>query len=220
MTLDRSCADPTRLRRGSQAPRYPVGMLFREREPVEVAGLRASLREAAAWCERALSAGPGLRAIDLMPRGEVPFVEVPGPRGATRPWRPSTIGERLSQWPESTVRGVLTSRRAEMARIGVSASEVADTLGTSGRILCCGVNASLFDIVCQQESSGFLDEDDIPPCDTWVGLVPLGIQYLLAWVPGRHVQDVSAAMPCCPTEAYVWLETIDPRLERSILRGG
>ncbi len=195
-------------------------MWFRRTPPVDVESLRLRVREAATWCDHLLSTGAPLRSVELLPaRGEAEIAEERESGRARPPWVPKTIFERLGHAPIATCAAVVAARASLIESRRVSMNRPVDGFPRSGRVLCCFVNASLMDVVCHQESKGFLDEDDLPPCATWIGYVPSKLQLLLTWTPERHVPDVDAAMPCCPTEAYAWLTSVDPRLERAILRG-
>lgn len=198
-------------------------MWFRKRSVspgIVVPALRSRLDEAVVWCKHALDTGRGFSGTALLPpRGDAEIREEASSGRASSQFTPTTAGSRLCQAPYALVAGVVALRAQRMAELGVSAAASSDALLESGRILCCGVNASLVDGACHVESRGFLDEDDLPPADTWIGLIPLNFEHLLTWVPERHVGDVDAAMPCCPTEAYRWLADADARLERALLRG-
>jgi hypothetical protein len=192
-------------------------MWFRRNEAVDADVLRLRLREAVAWCEYVVTRGRGLRTVELLPPRSAAEIAEQDALGREPPgWVPTTIEQRLGTAPRATTAAVVTSRAAKIGELGIAPAP-AEFL-RSGRILCCGVGASLLDRACTEVSNGFLDDDDLPPCDTWIGIIPIQFPHLLAWVPAAHVEDVDTAMPYCPTEAYRWLTTTDPRLERALTR--
>ncbi len=198
-------------------------MWFRRRAvspDVDVGAVRSRLVEAAAWCTDALDNGRGFCGTDLMlPRGEAEIREERA-NGLTTPgFAPTTASERLEHAPRALVASVTAARALRLAELGISAPSWSKEIIEAGRVLCCFVGASLDDRACHIESRGFFDPDDLPPADTWFGLVPLKLPQMLAWVPEPHVADVDAAMPCCPTEAYKWLADVNPALERALLHG-
>ncbi len=176
--------------------------------------LRTGLREAAAWCELAPRDVSHARAAALLPTTTDAKTE-------------ETPLFRMLSDPVALMTSVARARRDALATSGARVPWIAEFTVSRGRLLLCEFSASLFDRACHEESRGFLDEDDLPPCGAWCGLVPARVvrapspntlPALVVWIPERHVPDLDAAIPCCPTEVNAWLDDVDPKLARALLR--
>jgi hypothetical protein len=177
---------------------------------VDVAAARSNLRDAIAWCDTRAGDAARMRTPELIARGA-------GPLGEPL-WR-------LLRDPEPVLADVCEKRRAVLDSTSAPRPSTRDVVDR-GRLLQCSYWASLVDVACNRASRGFLDEDDLPPAGTWIGLIPgtsdhrspLPRPMLIAWIPTCHVGDVEAALPVCPMETNEWLDRVDPKLARALLR--
>lgn len=80
---------------------------------------------------------------------------------------------------------------------------------------------SLFDSVLSAETDGFIDDDGMPPWDTWVALAQvngsIGGYCLASWVPPEFSDVVNACIEVDAAECLSWLR-ID-RMGRVLLNG-
>lgn len=144
-----------------------------------------------------------------------PVGSLRSPEFAPRP------AERLA---ESVHRDSLESiallRRAALERDAVPAAAPAHTQG--GRLLFYDADGSLFDGAAEAESRGFLDADNAPPWDTWLGFIRepdiAGRRwcqtYVLAWIPPAFVPAVDLGIQVNPEECILWAN--DPKLEELV----
>lgn len=77
-------------------------------------------------------------------------------------------------------------------------------------------DANLCDGAAELESKGFLDVENAPPWDTWVGLGVDAVNsriggyetYLVAWVPPQFIEYVSAGIRVNPEKCIAWLDDV------------
>ena len=62
--------------------------------------------------------------------------------------------------------------------------------------------------------SGFVDEADIPPIDTWFYVTK---KYLYCWIPTMFIEKMQDAIDVECLESYSWLETSNPNLNQNAL---
>lgn len=94
------------------------------------------------------------------------------------------------------VAAVLARRADLLGRVPPVAS-----LPAGDRILAFLPRDSLFHGSSPPECDGFIDEDEIPPWDTWIVLAG---NVLLSWVPASMVAGVDSAIRCNPEESIRW----------------
>lgn len=79
----------------------------------------------------------------------------------------------------------------------------------TGSLLVTDWAASLFDGAVSPETHGFIDDDCIPPWDTWLGLIrapgAVGELCLLSWVPKPLSQNVNLGVRVDAAECLSWL---------------
>jgi hypothetical protein len=82
-----------------------------------------------------------------------------------------------------------------------------------GRLLIYKPDWNLAHGLEEAETKGFLDIDNTPPWDTWLGYVYEPAEnYLLSWVPGDFVSLVSAGIDVSPEQCFQWLDREDLHL--------
>ena len=152
------------------------------------------LAQAIAWCGALADlAQPqtSLRSPDLLQLSVFPIS------------RASTVNQVLSRrgWHE-TIRPV----RPTLPRDGLA----------GGRLLAYLPEEQLSDGAAELETHGFFDEDNVPPCDTWVGLFANGAEYrsyasdvLISWVPAEFVALAEQGINVNPEECIKWLADSD-----------
>jgi len=81
-----------------------------------------------------------------------------------------------------------------------------------GKILKFEIDVTTHDgAPCAQ--SGFVDESDIPPIDTWFYITT---NYLYCWIPTLFIDEMQDAIEVEMLGSYYWLEQINPELNRQI----
>lgn len=93
-----------------------------------------------------------------------------------------------------------------------------------GKLMVVYPGLSLFDGAATPETEGFLNDEYMPPWDTWVHYEPRKPgqpkgewddslePFLIAWVPQDMVDKVNRGMAVNPTECTRWLEEVMPAL--------
>lgn len=99
----------------------------------------------------------------------------------------------------------LVNKRTELMRAHHHTQ--ADTNPSStGRLLLYYPHETLSDGAAWQITSGYFDDWNMPPWDTWIWYGQMtGGEYLLSWVPGPFVELVSAGIWANPEECIQWL---------------
>jgi hypothetical protein len=72
-----------------------------------------------------------------------------------------------------------------------------------------GYNLSSHSEDFQAASQGFLDNDERPPCDTWLWMLDVSDDshpVLLSWVPRAFEERVDAAIDLSPDGVVFWLD--------------
>ncbi|MDA0179346.1 hypothetical protein OJ997_03475 [Solirubrobacter phytolaccae] len=99
------------------------------------------------------------------------------------------------------------------ARAATSTADLHD-----GRLLVFAPDETLSDGAAEEATLGFLDEDNTPPWDTWIGVFhaqarlsprwhdDAPLDYLVSWVPKDLVDRVTIGIEVNPEECLVWLE--------------
>lgn len=77
-----------------------------------------------------------------------------------------------------------------------------------GRLLAFAPSDSLSDGCAEQETGGFLNTENAPPWDTWIGVIReiTGREYLLSWIPPAFVELVSLGIEVNPEECIWWID--------------
>ena len=86
-------------------------------------------------------------------------------------------------------------------------------LNDLGKILTFQIDITTLDGAPCAES-GFVDEADIPPIDTWFYITK---KYLYCWIPTMFIPKMQDAIDVEILESYSWLETSNPNLNQKIL---
>lgn len=112
-------------------------------------------------------------------------------------------------------------QRAAAADGVLTSEEVAEELRRPGAILVSDWSSSLFDGALTPETAGFIDDDAMPPWDTWIALVQVegshGAACLLSWVPRWLFDRVNFAVQVDAAECLSWA-CFDPQ-DRLIPKG-
>jgi hypothetical protein len=166
----------------------------------ERANLRRSLLEAVLWCDPRA----GLSAPSSCLRSE-----------ALRPYifndsRHHTIHDVAFARHLCLEQAGLIVRRGGYAEELVDTSDVgrAIALVKRGRLLVWQRDDTIDDRAGQAETSGYLDESDMPPWDTWVAYVDAEriSGYLVSWVPAIFIDAVERAIAINAYGALYWLK--------------
>ena len=110
----------------------------------------------------------------------------------------------------------LCSKRAEF----IASKDIKPEGGLNGRILCFYPEISLKDAVVCLASSGFIDEDDSPPWDSWFyySLEDIekyhdeGHSCLYSWVPGDLVGKLDRAISEDTYDCLIWGDVLEKEL--------
>ncbi len=80
----------------------------------------------------------------------------------------------------------------------------------SPHLLVVDWRRSLFDGACSPITSGFINDDCIPPWDTWLGIVSLQnknvIHGLLCWIPTALIESVNDALTIDAAQCMSWVK--------------
>ena len=122
----------------------------------------------------------------------------------------------------TTVRRVLEERAATDREVR-SASPVQSVEDLrSGRLLLYFPDGNLADGAAEAETGGFLDIENVPPWDTWIGLFRDDsadisyADYLVSWVPSVLVASVERGIYVNPEECILWLADSNVPLVRAL----
>jgi hypothetical protein len=127
--------------------------------------------------------------------------------------------------PEQTVDTLLPARAGLLRGEGKLPTAPAYDLA-GGRLLAYDPDANLFDGVCEQETGGFFDVDNIPPWDTWVLYLrerdsSAGWRhwdaYLVSWVPPQLVEVAQTGIDLNAEECILWLDQLDTPLVKQLV---
>ncbi len=99
----------------------------------------------------------------------------------------------------------LVNKRAELMR-AEHHTQTSARPSSTGRLLLYYPHETLSDGAAWQITSGYFDEWNMPPWDTWIWYGQMtGGDYLLSWVPEPFVELVSAGIWANPEECIRWL---------------
>ncbi|MDP2345652.1 MAG: hypothetical protein Q8O67_32210 [Deltaproteobacteria bacterium] len=165
--------------------------------------LRDRLVDAVLWC------GPRLGSGLLH---ELRRRLAPNPLRGPALERAAGIPHRAIQYDDSVVEDVCEERRLLVASL--QPADRRQELSLQGRILVYFFNESLSDGTSPPASDGFLDNDDSPPWETWLGIAPFGgtptwrERGLVAFVPNPWVDGCTEAIACNSTDCLAWLDEL------------
>jgi hypothetical protein len=105
------------------------------------------------------------------------------------------------------------------------------TLLSRGRILAFAPDGTLQDGAANVATNGFLDDDNIPPWDTWIWYVtndPVSNlewwrgcdSYLLSWVPDSLIEVVASGIRVNPEKCVRWAIDLDTPFIRQLKQNG
>ena len=114
---------------------------------------------------------------------------------------PDEVSRELAVDPASLVAHVVQTRRAQLPKVAGSAA---------GRLFAYHPEENLCDGAAVAESEGFLDVENAPPWDTWVGWIEGNAGQpesgcLLAWVPGVFCPHANGGVEVNAEECIYWL---------------
>jgi hypothetical protein len=91
-----------------------------------------------------------------------------------------------------------------------------------GKLLVWHRDDTIDDGAGERETSGYLDESDMPPWDTWVAYVDAEAcsGYLVSWVPPAFVPAVGRAIAVNAYDALYWLQGTNLLLSRLLEEDG
>jgi hypothetical protein len=103
-----------------------------------------------------------------------------------------------------------------------------------GRLLAYFPDYNLADGCAEDVSNGYFDVDNIPPYDTWVGMVEnvesvtrddgsseqVSANFLVAWVPPAFLEIANGGVQVNPEECIAWLDELDSPFTRALRRLG
>lgn len=122
-----------------------------------------------------------------------------------------TALDLVSGEPGAAVRSVVEARAAALP--------ASERSGALGRVLMFLAQESLCDGAAEQASDGWFDAQNVPPWDTWIGLIERDVDegpVLLSWVPEALYDQTVRALDVNPEGCILWLQTGDPELARAI----
>lgn len=111
---------------------------------------------------------------------------------------------------EKRFEAFLTERKSLLSTSHFDDDDVASEVNREKSLLITDWSKSLFDGAVAPETEGFIDEDCMPPWDTWVALVKtrnsFGTACLLSWVPIWLSDKVDFGIQVDAAECLSWLE--------------
>lgn len=162
--------------------------------------LAQSLRETIAWCQR--------KTLNE-PRSSL---------------RTETLIDGLAPWayhgPRDGSYGAFIESVVERRRQALGEFYLPRDL-RGGRLLTLLPDWQLSEGACEIATNGYMDVDDTPPWDTWVGYLDFGgdggTRYLLSWVPPVFLHLIPDAFYVSSTDVFSWLETELPELNSALI---
>lgn len=117
---------------------------------------------------------------------------------------PELFPNPLAGSPAEVVRSVAGARNWALDRPNLAPA--VDLAG--GHLLAFAPSESLFDGCAEKETGGFLNTENSPPWDTWIGVIReiTGREYLLSWIPPAFVELVSLGIEVNPEECIWWID--------------
>ena len=90
---------------------------------------------------------------------------------------------------------------------------------TGGRILVYEPDMNIFDGLSEAETKGYVDVNDCPPWDTWVGYIAsVETRWVLSWVPSTAISLVNEGAEVNCTDCFYWLSELDTSWAKEIMR--
>ena len=122
---------------------------------------------------------------------------------------PNSCHTPFSEEMKTAFESFLLRRFLLGGRVAIAPQDTLSLIRQPKTLLVTHWSASLFDGALSPETDGFLDDDAMPPWDTWMSLVPIegsvGPYSLLSWVPPFISDDVDAAILVDAAECLSWL---------------
>jgi hypothetical protein len=105
-----------------------------------------------------------------------------------------------------TVNDIICARKYELEKLKIE--PVVEL--NKGKLLVYEPDSNVFDGLSEEETLGFLDVNDCPPWDTWVGYIELSEnRVLLSWVPDTLIKLIDEGVEVNCTDCFYWLDTVD-----------
>lgn len=131
---------------------------------------------------------------------------------------------------QQLVEQIADARSVLLKKRNLSLPSLANPL-SGGRLLAFTPDGTLSDGAANFNTDGFLDDDNIPPWDTWIWYVtndPVGNlewwrgcdSYLLSWVPDSLIEVVASGIWVNPEECVRWATDLDTPFIRQIKQKG
>ena len=161
-------------------------------ESIDIPMFKQWVAEASAWCLP--------RASRLDPKGSLRTLPLNSPGDIT------TIDHPVRK---KVVQDLFVERATLLALDNVRT----DTeTWRGGRLLICYPERSVWDGAAEPVSEGFIDEDDMPPWDTWcyygteneTHIVP----FIVAWVPPEFINLAQKAVDYNPVASIKWAASV------------
>lgn len=166
------------------------------------------LIEAVTWCIPKVSVANPVDCLRLLESARVEFRQLSG-RDETATHQ--AIIESLVEEREKRLRA--SGHSPEVLRVNLY----------SGRLIACDPYGSLECGGAEQDSQGYLNIYDIPPCDTWVYYVQNqkkpadGFRsYFICWVPKEFIDFVEDGMACACGWGLEWVKDLDTPFARQL----
>lgn len=144
-----------------------------------------------------------------------PRIDLDDPQGCLRTptLRPHPLEDGRSAVVESVARARYIALHAPPKR---PATDLA-----GGRLLIYEPDMNMAHGLEESETRGYVDIDNIPPWDTWIGyVVEAKAHYLLSWVPGSFVALVTDGIAVSPEMCFRFLDDTDFDLRDRLRRCG
>ena len=126
---------------------------------------------------------------------------------------PESCHTQFTPTVEQNFKLFLEQRHSITGAILIAQERVLHELHRDGAILATDWEASLFDGAVTPETDGFIDDDCMPPWDTWLALTELpgsyGKRCLLSWVPIWLTGQVDFGIQVDAASCMSWLSIDD-----------
>jgi hypothetical protein len=190
----------------------------------QVAHLQRRLEETIVWCtsqDWSTNPAEGLRTASFRPLGY-----------RLKDQYDDILLYRTPPQRQQLVEQIAEARATLLEKHGLARFSLAKRLN-GGRLLAFTPDGTLQDGAATLATDGFLDDDNIPPWDTWIWYVindPVSTpefwsgtvtdSYLLSWVPDSLIKVVDAGIDVNPEECIRWAADLDTPFIWQLKRAG
>jgi hypothetical protein len=133
---------------------------------------------------------------------------------------------------QQLVEQIAEARATLLKKRDIARFPFADLLN-GGRLLAFTPDGTLQDGAANVGTDGFLDDDNLPPWDTWIWYATNDLvstperwsgtvtdSYLLSWIPDSLIKVVDLGIDVNPEECFLWATDLDTPFVRQLKQAG